>query len=109
MSWRSIKRERSLPRGPDIGATRHHSFVSALTRAVATGSPHRDVIAEHRAELRRVSREQRRDPGDAERAAELAEEVVQPGALRKLRRRELGQRDRGERHEHQTETDAAAR
>ena len=52
-----------------------------------------DVIAKDGAHLRGVPGEQRGDARDAERAAELAEEIVQSNALRKLHGRQLGERD----------------
>src|SRR2546423_13205154 len=64
------------------------------------------MLRERRSDLRRVSRQQRGDGGDAERAAQLAKEVVQSRTLRQLFRRQLGEGDRRERDEHQSQPHA---
>ena len=65
------------------------------------------MLGQERPHLRGVVRNDRRDGGDAERSAELPEEVEESGPLRQFRARELRERHHRERHEHEPEAEAA--
>src|SRR6185436_20231861 len=66
-----------------------------------------NVLGEYGAELGRVVRQKRSDGSDTERSAKLAEKVVKSRALWKLAMIQLGERDRGQGHEHHAQTDSA--